>query len=281
MNRKSVPAPDTLFRSPLLVLGATLLTGAAVFGLGAVGSLFLPDAIPALTRDLVRSGITDGSSILTWTVIHGGMIVAGFLWSLILSLGLWLEAGKPGRGLNLLHDGFLWLHRGLKALGIAVAAYALCRLVLYLAGCFGRDDGIYRAYVMLIPEGLMLTLSVGVYTLARRFADGLCDCAASMAYTRLSGTLDRVTIPWICGTGFGVMGLLWAYVGLERLVTVIIVPGPRYSIQFADHPVLLLTGCMALLCAVANLGLGIWLKGYKRNTERLLYRAMRDQLRKE
>lgn len=281
MNQKSIPAPDTLFRSPLPVLVAILLTGAALLGLGAVGSLFLPDAIPALTRDLVRSGVTDLSSIRTWTVIHMGTICLGCLWSLMLSLGLWLETGKPGRGLNLLHDVFLWLHRGLKALGIAAAAIAAFRLVRYLAGCFGRDDGLYLAYVMLIPEGLMLTLTAGAYTLARRFVDGLCDCAASMAYTRLSGTLDRVTIPGICGTGFRVMGLLWAYVSLERLVTVIIVPGPRYSIQFADHPVLLLTGCMALLGSAANLGLGIWLKGYKRNTERLLYRAMRERLRKE
>ena len=164
MNQKSVPAPDALFRSPLLVLAAVLFTGAAFPGLGAVGSLFLPDAIPALTRDLVRSGVTDASSILTWTVIHVGTICLGCLWSLGLSLGLWLEAWKPGRGLNLLHDGFLWLYRSLKALGLAVAAVAAFRMVRYLAGCFGRDDGIYRAYVMLIPEGLMLTLSVGVYT---------------------------------------------------------------------------------------------------------------------
>jgi hypothetical protein len=102
-----------------------------------------------------------------------------------------------------------------------------------------------------------------------------------MAYTRLSGKVDECTIPGFCGTGFLLAAVINGYLALERLTTVTIVEdyaGDYYSLLLAEHPVLLLTAGMFACGAVANLLTGLYLKRYKRETERLVFRSMKETL---
>lgn len=281
MNEQTTLAPPELFRSPLPVIGAVFYALAALAGVGAVGGLFLPGGLSALTEDLFRGGVTDFSSICTWTVIHAGLIVFGFLCALGMAVGLMLEGRKAGRGLDLLHNLAQSLLRVVTLSGWCALVIGVVRMAAYLWMCLGRDDGIYRAYVMLIPEGLMIVQAVGLYTLLRRFLDSLCDGAASMAYTRLTGKLDHCTIPELCATGYFAIAVVNGYLALERLTTMVIVPSypyDYYSILFAAHPVLICTAVMFGCGAVANVLTGLYLKRYKRDAERLVFRSMRKKL---
>lgn len=281
MNERTILAPPELFPAPLPLIGAVFYTIAGAAGLGAVGSLFLPGGLSALTEDLFRGGVTDFSSIVTWTVIHVGLILSGFLCALGMAAGLILEGRKQGRGLNLLHDLAGILLRAVTGTGWCALAIGIFRMVRYLWLCLGRDDGIYRAYVMLIPEGLMIAQAVGLYTLLRRFLDSVCDGAASMAYTRLTGKLDHCTIPGLCATGYFVIGAVNGYLALERLTTMVIVPSfpyDYYSILFASHPVLICTAVMFGCGGIANVLTGLYLKRFKRDAERLVFRSMREKL---
>lgn len=281
MNERIVMAPPELFRSRLIRPAALFYSLAALVGLGAVGALFLPGGTEALTADLLRGGITDRSSIQTWTVIYTVLIFGGFACALGMALSLWLELARKGRGLDLIHNGSVWLLRLMKLGGWAVLAVMIWRMARYLWACLWVDTGIYLAFVMLVPEGVMIALSVGVYTFACRFVDGVSDGAAGMAYTRLCGKLDSLTIPGICSTGFLVTGLVNLYLALERLTTVTIVEdydGDYYSLLLAEHPVLVLTAVMFACGALANLMLGRYLKRYKREAERTVFRSMRKTL---
>ena len=283
MNQRITTAPPELFRSPLPGIAAVFYTIGALCGIGAAAALFLPDSLTVLTEDLIRGGVTDASSIRTWTVIHIILILSGLLCSLGMAIGLILELRQKGRGLDLLHTLSQVLMWALKIGGWAVLGVMIYRAARYLWACLWVDEGIYLAYIMLVPEGVMVALSVGAYTLFRRFVDGVVDGTASMAYTRVCGKLDSFTIPGICSTGFVVTALTNVYFALERLTTVTIIEdydGDYYSLLIAQHPVLVYTAVMFACGIIANLLIGLYLKRYKRDAERLVFRSMRSTLEK-
>lgn len=281
MKNRVIPAPAGLFQSRLLAPAAVLYVLGAALGLGAVATLFLPDSLTVLTADLVRGGITDRSSILTWTVIHAGVILSGFVCAACMAVGLILEHRKTGRGLDALHGCAKCLLWAVYGSGVCVLAVMVWRMARYLFACLFADAGIYLAYIMVVPESLMIAQAVGMFILVRRFLNCACDTAANMAYTRLSGKVDECTIPGFCGTGFLLAAVINGYLALERLTTVTIVEdyaGDYYSLLLAEHPVLLLTAGMFACGAVANLLTGLYLKRYKRETERLVFRSMKETL---
>ena len=281
MNQRITPAPPELFRSSLPVQAAVAYVMAALAGIFATAYLFQPGSLTVLTEDLIRGGVTDASSIRTWTVIHIVLILGGMLCSLAMAVSLILELRQKGRGLDLLHTlsgAMMWV---LKIGGIAVLGVMIFRAARYLWACLWVDEGIYLAYIMLVPEGVMVTLAVGVYVLFRRFVDGISDGSASMAYTRVCGKLDSFTIPGICSTGFLVMMLTNLFFALERLTTLTIIEdydGDYYSLLIAQHPVLVFTALMFAFGSAANLDLSVYLKRYKRDAERLVFQSMRKSL---
>lgn len=281
MKNRTVPAQPELFRSPLLAPAAGLYVLGALFGLSAVAALFLPGALSVLTEDLVRGGITERSSLQTWTVIHVGVMLAGFVCAACMAAGLIFERRRKGLGLDVLHrcaQGLLWAVYGS---GACVLAVMIWRMVRYLWACLWADAGIYLAYIMVVPEGVMIAQAVGMFILVRRFLNSACDVSASMAYARLSGKLDSFTIPGFCSTGFILTAVLNAFLALERLTTVTIIEdyaGDYYSLLLAEHPVLMFTAVMFACGAIANLLMGLYLKRYKRNTERLVFRSMKESL---
>lgn len=281
MKDRIIPAPPELFCSPLLRPAAVLYCFAALLGLGATGALLLPDSLKVLTEDLVSSGITDRSGIQTWTVIHVVLILSGWVCAMCMAAGLILEGRQKGKGLAFLHNAAQWLLRAVNTGGIVVLCIMIWRMAAYLWSCIWVDAGIYLAYVMLIPEGVMISLSVGVFVLIRRFLNSCCDGAASMSYARLCGNLDSYTIPGFCSTGFLLISAVDVYFALERLLTVTIIEdfdGDYYWVLIAEHPVLLLTSGMFVCGASANFLIGLYLKKYKREAEWLVFRSMRQTL---
>lgn len=277
MKERVIPAPLDLFASSLIPAAAVLYACGAFFGLGAVGALFLPGALSVLTEDLISGGITDPSSIRTWTVIHVGLILAGFLCALGMTVGLILERRRKGEGLDLLYNLARCLVWAVRISGVCTLALMIFRLVRYLLACPWADAGIYYAYVMLVPEAVMIAQAVWLFFLLLRFLEDISGAAVSMAYTRVCERLDSRTISGFCATGFWILTALNTYLAADRMFTVTIVQafeGDYYSVLLASHPVLVLAAVMFACGAVANLLIGLYLKRYKRTTGRLMFRPL-------
>jgi len=165
--------------------------------------------------------------------------------------------------------------------GVCALALAIFRLLRYLLACPWQYAGIYYAYVMLIPEAVMIAQAAWLFFLLLRFLEDISGAAVSMAYTRACNKLDSRTISGFCATGFWILSALNVYLTMDRMVTLTIVhafEGDYYSLLLASQPVLVSAAAMSACSAVADLLIGIYLWRYKRVTGRMIFRPMREEL---
>ena len=281
MRERETVAPLSLFRWPMLWPMGILYALGALLGLGAVVALFLPGAVATLETEMLQGGITDDSSIRTWTVIHISLMLVGTICAWGIFLGVLREWRRMGTGIDQLYimtRVLLWASRGS---GVFTLALCFWRVVRYLANCNWAEDGIYSAYVMLLPEALMVAQAVGLYVLVQRFLEDLSGATLSMGYTRVCQKLDDRTIPAFCGTGFYILAALNAYLAMDRMLTLTAVQTPEggyYAFLLANHPMNLSAAGMFACCAAANLLMGVYLHRYKRLAGRAMYRTMRETL---
>ena len=186
---------------------------------------------------------------------------------------------KPGRGMSLLRKTAQGLLYGLQGGAAVLGMLFVYRFVRFLWINLPHDTGLYAVYPMVISEGLMVSLAYGVFLLLKRFLDACVRSAASISYTRYSGLLDNVSIPGFAATGFLILGILGVICAFERASTLTIVWAlqPYYKLILADHPVLILASVLYILGAAGNILISIFLRRYKRTTERLLFRPLRSK----
>lgn len=280
MDRTSVSAPSELFRSPLLPVAAVCYCAATVPGVLCALTLVKPGTMDVLINDLLEGGTGSGDALITWCVFHVTLILLGLICVGTMALGLVTELWiRPGRGLSLLRMISQGLYYGLHGFGAVLGTLFVYRFVRFLVINLPTAGGLYATYAMVISEGLMGSLAVGVFVLLRNFLDCACRSAASMAYTRYSGVLDSVSIPGGTATGFLVLGLFGLYLAVERMTTLTIVWAlqPYYKLLVASHPALYLTAAMYALGSAGNFLVSAYLRRYKRTTERLLFRPLRSR----
>lgn len=246
---------ESLFRIRRLIPAAILYAAGGVLGLGAVILLLLPGGFSGLIYEMYDSGITETSAVFTWAVIHAGLIIVTFGSACAMAVGLLVEVRSKSDGFDILYrvsQVQIWISRITGAVALVVM---IVRAVRYLVLCPWMDTGIYDAYVMIIPEGVMVAQAVGLYCLLQRFLNGLCDAFASMAYVRLSKKLDDRPISGFCGTGLLVLAGVCAYLLLSR--------GG------------LLTAGMYGCVALGNLLLGLYLLRYKKEMSDLAFQSVK------
>lgn len=275
MTRPTVSAPPELFRSPLLPAAAVCYIAALVPGVLCALSLLLPGTIDFLIADLFRGGTGSGEALITWCVFHISLILLGLAGCGAMALGLVTDLWvRPGRGMGLLRKTAQGLYYALHGFGAVLGVVFVYRFVRFLVINLPDASGLYASYAMVISEGLTGSLAVGAFLLLRNFLDCACRSAASMCYTRYSGLLDSVSIPGFTATGFLILGILGLILALERVSTLTIAWAlqPYYKLILADHPVLILASVLYILGAAGNILISIFLRRYKRTTERLLFR---------
>lgn len=280
MNLKTVDVEKGTFRSELVPAAAALFALSALCGLLAVGSLFHPRSIPAVISDMELGQIYDPSAQLTWLVIYIAVTVVNCLGTMVLSSGMaQILTGRNHKGMDLIYQYAKWMLVGVNISGVVVFVYFIVRAALYIFRCLSVNGGLIPLMSMLIMECLMVAQAWILFAKLRQFLSSAMDAAASIGYTLSSGKLDAPAIPAFTATGFLVLGLFDAGIALDRFFTLVHKQknlSVTYDFPLAQEPVQLLSGASFALAAVGSFLLYRYLREYKRKSERLLFRRVRE-----
>ena len=280
MNLKTVDVEKGTFRSGLIPAAAALFALSALCGLLAVGFLFHPDSIPAIISDMELGQIYDPSAQRTWLLIYIAVTVVNCLGTLVLSSGMvQVLTGRNHTGMDLMYQYARWMLVGVNGSGVVAFTYFVIRAALYIFRCLTVNGGLIPLMSMLIMEGLMVAQAWVLFVKLRQFLSSATDTAASIGYTLSSGKLDAPAIPAFTATGFLVLGLFDAGIALDRFFTLVHKQqnlSVTYDFPLAQEPVQLLSGASFALAAVGSFLLYRYLREYKRKSERLLFRRVRE-----
>lgn len=277
--RTSVAAAPGMFRHALAPAAAVAMTLAALLGLGALAFLFDPGYRAALTEKILRSGIRTESALHAWTLVHHTVTLVCFLGPAVTAWGMWQALrGQYARGLNFLSDAARCALRIVRLSAAAALCVFLFRAGRYLIAISSRQDWLYQLFATFVMEGLMVTQAVFLYRLLCRFLDDCDGCAASMGYTLSSGKLAPGTVPAFAATGLILLGILGLVLGFDRLITMTIDSDglkQYYKFIVATHPGQWLCAATLLLGGIGDLLLALYIKFYKRTSERAVFYATR------
>lgn len=275
MNEQFIPVDTVVFRSKWMIVAAVLLALAVVLSLPGMVMLFNPAYAAKLTADLVDSGIESGSPVVTWRVMQTLMTVLTFLCPAVFAVGLVITLrGNPGKGMGFLYTVSQGTVYVLNGTGILLAAIVAFRVLRYSFSVITQDTGVYLIYGMLVTEGIILVLLWFLFITLRRFVNGICDSAASMAFTLSCGKVDTVPIPAVVAAGFWILGLACILMGLDHMLTltaVIEYDGGYYVLLPVTDPVEVLAGASLLCSGLADILLGFYMRRYKSICERMRY----------
>lgn len=273
--RQRVPVTPGMFRHFLAPASAIFLGLGALLGLGSLLYLLDPGYPAAVTEKILVSGIRTASALTTWTVVHfavsfvSALCPAFLVWSMIR-----IFRGQAARGMNTLANGLHWLLKLMHILGWGLLGLFCVRFVLYVAGILHRQDWPYQLMATTLMEAMMMALTVFSFRFLCRFLDESEGSAASIGYTLSSGFLDPGSVSSFTATGLTVLGLVGLVLAADRLVTMTIAyDGYKHYYKFllAVHPGQWLCAGSLFFGAVGNLLLSIYLRFYKRTSERAVF----------
>lgn len=281
MNLKTVDVEKGTFRSRLIPAATVLFALSALCGLLAVGSLFHPASIPAIISDLKLSQIFDPSAQRTWLVIYIAVTAVNCVSTLVLTSGMGqVLMGRYHPGMDLMYKYAKWGGVAVNVSGVAATVYFVVRATRYIILCLSINGGLIPLMSMVIMETLMVAQAWLLFTKLRWFLECAVGTTASIGFTLTSGKLDAPAIPSFTATGFLILAFFDFGIALDRLFTFIHEQknlSVTYGFPMATEPVQLLSGASFATAAVGSILMYIYLRNYKRTSERLLYRRVREQ----
>lgn len=283
MRNTPVTMTPGMFRSSLAPMAAVCLTLASALGLGSVLYLADPGYLAAVSEKILISGIRTASAHTTWMIIHIVVSVICFVFPAVTAAGIWMTLrGKPAKGMNFLSN----TARGLLGLvhisGWIALAVFLIRATLYILSLLRRQDWIYQLFAVFVMEGLMGSQAVFLHRMLCRFLDACDGCAASIGYTLSSGKLDPGSIPAFAATGLLILGIAGLVLSADRLITMTIgYDGFKqfYKFVWSAHPGQWLCAATLFVGGIGDILLALYLKFYKRTSERTIFFAQRGTQR--
>ena len=281
MNQQSVLVEKGTFHSRLIPVATALFALSALCGAAAVGYLFHPASIPAIIKDMELGQIYDPSAQMTWLVIYVATTVVNCVSTLVLAGGMGqVLMGRYHPGMDLMYKYAKWAGVAVNVSGVAAAVYFVIRAGLYIFLCLTTNGGLIPLVSMVIMEGLMVAQAWLLFSRLRWFLECAVGTTASIGFTLTSGKLDAPAIPSFVSTGFLILGLFDFAIALDRLFTFVHKQknlSVTYEFPLAQEPVQLLSGAAFLLAGVGSLLLWRYLRDYKRKSERLLHRRVREE----
>ena len=280
MNQQSVSVEKGTFHSRLIPVAAAIFALSALCGILAVASFFHPESIPAIIRDMELGKIYDPSAQRTWLVIYIAVTVVNCVGTLVLSSGI-IQAlmGRHHQGMDLMYRFAKWMLVAVNISGAAALVYFILRAGRYVILCASVNGGLIPLVSMVIMETLMVAQAWLLFVKLRQFLAAAEDTAASIGYTLTSGKLDAPAIPSFAATGFFVLGLFDFGIALDRFFTFIHEQknlSVIYEFPVTHDPVQIFSGAAFVLAGVGSVLLWQYLRGYKRTSERLLHRRVRE-----
>ena len=280
MNLQSVVVEKGTFRSRMVPAAAAFLTLSALCSAFAVGFLFHQESIPAIIRDMELGEIYDPGAQRTWLVIYIAVTVVNLLGTVVLSAGLWQTvAGRGHQGMELLYRCANWTLVAVNVSGAGAAVYFVVRAARYVILCMSVNGGLIPLVSMVTMEALMAAQAWLLFVKLRQFLECAVGTTASIDFTLTCGKLDAPAISGFVSTGFLILALFDLGIALDRLFTFIHKQknlSVTYEFPLAQEPVQRFSGAAFLLAAVGSLLLWRYLRGYKRKSERLLHRRVRE-----
>lgn len=275
----SVPAQPGMFRNKLAPAAAVCLTLAAALGFGAILFFFDPSYLPWLTEKILRSGIRTESALNTWMVVHVVVTAVCCICPAVTAWGMWRALrGSHAKGMNFLSNAAQWALRTVHICAILTLGLFLYRAVGYLLGLIGRFDWLHQLFATFVMEGLMVAQAVFLYRMLCRFLDACEGSCASIGYTLSSGKLDPGSIPAFAPTGLMILGIAGIFLSVDRLITMTIASDglkQYYKFLVAGHPGQWLCAATLFVGGIGDILLSLYLKFYKRTSERALFYASR------
>ena len=192
----------------------------------------------------------------------------------ITVFGMWTALrGQYAKGLNFLSNAARWLLRCVHVTSAAALGLFLFRAARYLIAISSRQDWLYQLFATFVMEGLMVVQAVFLYRLLCRFLDDCDGCAASMGYTLSSGKLDPYSVPAFAATGL----ILASHPGQWLVTMTIASDGIRQYYKFivASHPGQWLCAATLFVGGIGDILLALYVKFYKRTSERAVFFATR------
>lgn len=267
MNKKAVLVPDGTFRSPLIRVTAILCAVAALSGFAGTLSLFFPGSIIFLDAD----SVTDDAR-LTWTLIHIGFIVFGFLCALLMAAGLFHSVrGKVSSGMDLLTRGTRVLRIAVTVVGVIALIHFIFGLIGYIIAGLSVNGGVIALFSILLAEFLLAAIVYFIFVMLRKFLECVGDTAASISYIITSQTLRSPSISMFSAVGFLILGLVNLFLFVNRITT--ITAWAPYNIPTVSSLVLYFSAAMFLFGGAACVLLFLYLRKFKMTSEYLLYKG--------
>lgn len=281
MNQQSVLVEKGTFRSRWIPVATALFALAALCGVLAVGYLFHPDSIPAIISDLRLSQIYDPSAQMTWLVIYVAVTVVNCVSTLVLAGGMGqVLMGRYHPGMDLMYKYAKYAGVAVNVSGAATAVYFVIRAGRYIFLCLTTNGGLIPLVSMVIMEGLMVAQACFLFVKLRWFLECAVGATASIGFTLTNGKLDAPAIPSFVSTGFLILALFDFGIAWDRLFTFVHKQqnlSVTYDFPLAQEPVMIFSGVAFLLAGVGSLLLWQYLRDYKRKSERLLHRRVREE----
>lgn len=275
--RQRVPVTPGMFRHFLAPAAAIFLGLGALLGLGSLLYLLDPGYPAAVMEKIVVSGIRTASALRTWTFLHFAVSFISTVCPGFVVLGMIrLFRGQAAKAMNSLANTAHRLLILLRILGWGLLGLFCVRFALYVAGILHRQDWPYQLLATTLMEAMMMALAIFTYRFLCRFLDESEGSAASIGYTLSSGFLDPGSVSAFTATGLTVLGLVALVLTADRLVTMTIAyDGYKHYYKFllAVHPGQWLCAGSLFFGAVGNLLLSIYLRFYKRTSERAVFYA--------
>jgi len=245
-------------KTPLLPIAAVVLTAACVLALLGAARFFSADAAQAFLKAMYDGGVGDARARDTWLLLRGVIGSLVIVLPMATAAGLWTmlypvytrgsAAGLPGlRMLSGFVQGFLYL---CYALGIFLAVLFVYRFIAYTIQMAMVDDGdgFYPWFSMLVTEGFIGAVAVGLYWLLIKFLRAMHDALGFVRYINVTAALDAHNFSSIAWGGLYAAGIVCAILALVFM-------------EFA--PMAVAFGC----CTVGNILLGVCLQRYKSKIE--------------
>ena len=280
MNLQSVPVEKGTFHSRMIPVATVLFALAALCGILAVGSFFHPASIPAIISDLDLSEIHDPGAQRTWLVIYIAVTVVNCVSTLVLTSGIGqVLMGRYHQGMDLMYQYAKWSLVAVNVSGAVTLGYFVIRAARYILLCLSVNGGLIPLVSMVIMEALMAAQAWLLFTKLRQFLECAEGTTASIGFTLTCGKLDAPAIPSFVSTGFLILALFDFGIALDRFFTFIHEQknlSVIYEFPMATEPVQLLSGASFVFAGLGSLLLWQYLRGYKRKSERLLYRRVRE-----
>lgn len=281
MNMQSVSVDKSTFKSAILPFTAVAFVFAALCGTLATGYFFHPASIPAILSDLKAGQIVDSGALNTWTVVYIILTVINWLSALVLASGIVLILlNRPHTGIGLLSTSTRLALYGLNLSGVILLLYFIFKAIRYIFLCFqDLNEGIFPLFAFILMEGFMFTLVCFIFFKLRRFLECCTESTASISYMLYSGKIDSPTIPPFSVSGFLILGIVDVVFALDRFFSFSYTQVRNevvYHVPFTTDPIHFLSGFAFVFSAIGSILLYIYLRGYKRKCEILLFRSYKE-----